>query len=211
MQIFSLRWVNWLIYLCVLFVLLLCSLRYVWVYANIIFLWLHGLCLLWLLPDAWKCRLSSRFAFCPPHISIHQVRVVLELIAQYWETSYVSSTFHIHRFLCRKGTCSSFLSFFGEMSWKGNSNFIRYYALRAEQRGGRWMSVPGTNLGNSLYHYISPNTNTFVLIWSLSNTLLFFLSLALKFQHPFMTKTRPWIEFVWLATFSNNIKLYINY
>ena len=75
LQIFSMWWINWHLYLCLLPVLLLCTLRYVWVYANLIFLWLHGLHLLWFLPHAWNCRFPCSFTICASHLSIHQVWV----------------------------------------------------------------------------------------------------------------------------------------
>ncbi|THF99244.1 hypothetical protein TEA_013124 [Camellia sinensis var. sinensis] len=45
-KVFSLRWINRLVYLWLLLVLLPCTVKYVWIAANIIFLRLHGLCLL---------------------------------------------------------------------------------------------------------------------------------------------------------------------
>lgn len=135
LQIFSLWWFNWLIYLRLLFVLLLRSLRYVWVYANIIFLRLHGLCLLWLLPDAWSYWFSSSFAFCAPHISVYQVRVVLGIHHSILR-SRVVFLFQIHRFLCRKVTCSFICSFLVTCLKKGTA--ISLGIICSKSRAAVW-------------------------------------------------------------------------
>lgn len=74
-QIFPLWCINRLIYLRVLPLLLLCALRHVRVYADLVFLRLHGMHLLWLLPHAWDSWFSCCPPICPPHIWVHQVRV----------------------------------------------------------------------------------------------------------------------------------------
>lgn len=75
LQIIPMWWFNWIIYLCLLSVLLLCPLRYVWFHADLIFLWIHGLHMLWFLLDAWNCWIPCIIVLCPSHIPIHQVRV----------------------------------------------------------------------------------------------------------------------------------------
>lgn len=75
LQIIPMRRFNWIIYLCLLSVLLLCTLRYVWIHADLIFLWLHGLHMLWFLLDAWNCWIPCSVVLCSSHIPIHKVRV----------------------------------------------------------------------------------------------------------------------------------------
>ncbi|GAY51794.1 hypothetical protein CUMW_136940, partial [Citrus unshiu] len=47
--------------------------RYVWVYEDLILLWVHGLYLLWLLSYAWDDWFLSLSAICPTYIQIDQV------------------------------------------------------------------------------------------------------------------------------------------
>jgi len=77
-QVFSLWRINWLIYICLLLLLLLRTHRYVWFHANLLHIWVHGLHLFWLLPYAGHCRLSCSFAFCPACIWFNQVWVGYE-------------------------------------------------------------------------------------------------------------------------------------
>lgn len=76
LQVFPLWWINWPIHIWLLFVLLLCTIRYEWFHADIVLLWIHGLHLLWFFPHAWKCRFPSISVFCASHISVNQVWVV---------------------------------------------------------------------------------------------------------------------------------------
>lgn len=71
LQIIPMWWFNWVIYLCLLSVLLLCTLRHVWIHADLIFLRIHGLYMLRFLLNAWNCWIPCCFALCPPHLSIH--------------------------------------------------------------------------------------------------------------------------------------------
>lgn len=78
-QVISLWRFHWLVYLWVLPVLLLCTVRYVRLHADLFLLRVHGLCLLCFLPYAWSCWLSCFFVLCTPHISLHKVRVKIRL------------------------------------------------------------------------------------------------------------------------------------
>ena len=112
LQIFSLRWINWHIYLCLLPILLLCTLRYVRVYANFVFLWLHGLHLLWFLPHAWNRRFPRSFAIRPSHLSVHQV----------WVVGWSSSRFISHVFSPLYRRCREVKWYFCSASYiKGRS------------------------------------------------------------------------------------------
>ena len=74
-QVVPLWWINWAVHLWLLLVLLLCKNKYVRLHANLLFLWLHGLCLLWLLPHAWQYWVPCFLVFCPPHLWFNQVRL----------------------------------------------------------------------------------------------------------------------------------------
>lgn len=75
LQIIPMWWFNWVIYLCLLSVLLLRTLRHVWIHADLIFFRIHGLHMLWFLLDAGNDRIPCCIALCPPHLSINQVWV----------------------------------------------------------------------------------------------------------------------------------------
>ena len=51
--------------------------------------------MLWFLLDAWNCWIPCSFALCPPHISIHQVRVG-NLSSQVTIPLELLSSFHRH-------------------------------------------------------------------------------------------------------------------
>ena len=74
-QVLPVWWFHRVIYLWLLLILLLCTLRYVRFHANIIFLRLYGLHLLWVLSHAWNRRFSRCTLLCSPYISINQMRV----------------------------------------------------------------------------------------------------------------------------------------
>lgn len=67
--------INWSVCVCLLLVLLPCSFRHVRIYADVLLLWLHGLHLLWLLPNAWYSGLPRRIAVCTSYLPIHQMWV----------------------------------------------------------------------------------------------------------------------------------------
>lgn len=75
MQVCGLWRFNWCFHLWVLLLLLLCSFRYEWLHADIIFLWLHGLHLLWFFPHAWNCWVPSLSFVCSTHLSVYQMRM----------------------------------------------------------------------------------------------------------------------------------------
>jgi hypothetical protein len=79
-QVFPLWWINWIVHLWLLLVLLLCKIRYVRLHANLIFLWLHGLRLLWFLPHAWLHWFPCFLIFCPPHLPFNQVRIASDMV-----------------------------------------------------------------------------------------------------------------------------------
>lgn len=104
LQIIPMWWFNWLIYLCLLSVLLLCPLRYVWIHADLIFLWIHGLHMLWFLLNAWNCWIPSSVVLCSSHIPIHQVRVGIlsfqELLLSSFHRHSVENYSNFAVFLC---------------------------------------------------------------------------------------------------------------
>ena len=79
-QVVPLWWINWIVHLWLLLVLLLCKIRYVRLHANLLFLWLHGLCLLWFLPHAWQYWVPCLLVFCPAHLPFNQVRIASHII-----------------------------------------------------------------------------------------------------------------------------------
>lgn len=108
-QIFCLRWIDWHIYLCLLPILLLCTLWYVRIHADLIFLWIHGLHLLWFLPHAWNHRFPCSFAIRPSHLPVHQVWVVSwSLPGGIWYVSFFFPHFFRRRFV-EKGIMGSFV------------------------------------------------------------------------------------------------------
>lgn len=72
-QVIPVRRINWIFRVWLLSVLLLCTIGYVWLHADLFLLWLHGLHLLCILLDAWDGGLPCCLVLCPPHIQIHQV------------------------------------------------------------------------------------------------------------------------------------------
>lgn len=72
-QVVPMRRINRFLCIWLLPVLLLCTIGYVWLHADILLLWLHGLHLLCILLDARDGGLPCRLVLCPPHIQIHQV------------------------------------------------------------------------------------------------------------------------------------------
>ena len=122
LQIFSLRWINWHIYLCLWPILLLCMLRYVRVYANLVFLWLHGLHLLLFLPHAWSCRFLCSFVIRPSHLSVQQV----------WVVGWSSSRFVSHVCLLYIGGVEKLNGIFvASHVVKAEAGFLRYLASSA--------------------------------------------------------------------------------
>ena len=82
--------VYWCIHLWVLLILLFCTIRYDWLHANIIFLWVYGLHMLWFFPDAWNCWLPCLFTVCSPHISLNKMRVNLFQSGTRWTFWFIS-------------------------------------------------------------------------------------------------------------------------
>lgn len=76
LQIIPMRWVDWFVYLRVLFILLLCEIRHVWFHANIFLFRLHGLHLLRVLPHAWDCWLPCRSSLRPSHFRLNASKTV---------------------------------------------------------------------------------------------------------------------------------------
>lgn len=69
--------INWCFYLWILCLLLFCTIRYDRLHANIFFLWLHDLHMLWFLPHARNSWFPCFFTVCPPYIPLNKVRVAL--------------------------------------------------------------------------------------------------------------------------------------
>nr|ABK21063.1 unknown [Picea sitchensis] len=63
--------INWFVCVWILLLLLLCTIGYDWLHASVILLWIHGLHMLWLLPNAGNCWIPVFFTFCSPYIPIH--------------------------------------------------------------------------------------------------------------------------------------------
>lgn len=78
-EVISLWWINWLVYLLPLLLLLLPKVRYVWFPPNIILLWLHGLHLLWHFPNAWDNWFPCFLVLCSSYIWLYQVWVATSL------------------------------------------------------------------------------------------------------------------------------------
>lgn len=72
LQVISLWWINWHIYLYLLLVLLR-EIGHVWIHANLVFLRIHGLRMLRFLPHARDYWFPRIIALCSSHLSIYQV------------------------------------------------------------------------------------------------------------------------------------------
>ena len=83
-QVFPMWWINRFIHLCLLLVLLLCAVEYVWFHANLVLLWVHGLHMLWFLSHAWDRRFSRCSVLRPSYLPLNQVRVVYQLVAAFY-------------------------------------------------------------------------------------------------------------------------------